>query len=61
MHDLLDRVRLIRERLAAIALAENVRVLYACESGSRAWGFASADSDWDVCYRSVSFTGPVSR
>jgi hypothetical protein len=22
--------------------------LYAVESGSRAWGFASTDSDWDV-------------
>jgi hypothetical protein len=22
--------------------------LYAVESGSRAWGFASRDSDWDV-------------
>lgn len=37
----------------ALALSEveresNVRVLYACESGSRAWGFASKDSDYDV-------------
>ncbi len=34
--------------LAAIESEHGVRILYACESGSRAWGFASADSDYDV-------------
>ena len=35
-------------RLRQIEYDEGVRVLYACESGSRAWGFASPDSDFDV-------------
>ncbi len=35
-------------RLEAIERQEEVRILYACESGSRAWGFPSADSDYDV-------------
>lgn len=34
--------------LADIERAHGVRVLYAAESGSRAWGFASPDSDYDV-------------
>jgi len=38
----------IRQSLQQIAVAEQVRVLYAVESGSRGWGFESADSDWDV-------------
>lgn len=38
----------IAARLAHIEAECNVRILYACESGSRAWGFASPDSDWDV-------------
>lgn len=39
---------LIETRLAAIAEQGGVKILYACESGSRAWGFASPDSDYDV-------------
>ncbi len=38
----------ILEELAGIEKARNVRILYACESGSRAWGFPSKDSDYDV-------------
>lgn len=34
--------------LRAIEAEKAVRILYACESGSRAWGFPSADSDYDV-------------
>jgi predicted nucleotidyltransferase len=35
-------------QLRAIEAEENIRIVYACESGSRAWGFPSADSDYDV-------------
>ncbi|MDZ4405087.1 nucleotidyltransferase domain-containing protein [Prosthecobacter sp.] len=38
----------VRNALARLETERNVRVLYACESGSRAWGFASHDSDYDV-------------
>jgi predicted nucleotidyltransferase len=38
----------ILTRLAQIELEQGVRILYACESGSRGWGFASPDSDYDV-------------
>jgi len=38
----------VRRELARIEEEQNVRVLFACESGSRAWGFASRDSDYDV-------------
>jgi len=34
--------------LADIEREEGVTVLFACESGSRGWGFASPDSDYDV-------------
>lgn len=38
----------ILQKLAEIERQENVTVLYAVESGSRAWGVESPDSDYDV-------------
>ena len=40
--------KLILSKLREIENKENVRILLAVESGSRAWGFASPDSDYDV-------------
>lgn len=38
----------IDNRLDIIESQHNVRILFAVESGSRAWGFPSPDSDYDV-------------
>ena len=38
----------IKDILKEIELKRNVKILYACETGSRAWGFPSPDSDYDV-------------
>lgn len=39
---------LVDFKLKEIEEKENVKILHAIESGSRAWGFASPDSDYDV-------------
>ena len=38
----------IQKILSRIEAEHGIHILYACESGSRGWGFDSADSDWDV-------------
>lgn len=38
----------IIEELNKIEKEENIKILLAIESGSRAWGFAGSDSDYDV-------------
>ena len=39
---------IITAKITELEQKENVRVIHAVESGSRAWGFASPDSDYDV-------------
>jgi len=43
-----NREKGIQKALAGVEEEHDVTILYACESGSRAWGFESADSDYDV-------------
>ena len=40
----------IKTELSRLENRHDVKILLAVESGSRAWGFASTDSDWDVRY-----------
>lgn len=46
----------ILEFLSEIERENNCCVLFACESGSRAWGFASPNSDYDV---RMIYTNPL--
>lgn len=36
------------QKLFELEQAENIKILYACESGIQAWGFATPYSDFDV-------------
>ncbi len=40
----------IEKELLRLEVQHDIKILYAVESGNRAWGFASTDSDWDVRY-----------
>ena len=40
--------KMIKQKLIEVQQNHGINILFACESGSRAWGFASHDSDYDV-------------
>lgn len=40
--------QIIKTKLQEIEAEHKIKILYACESGSRGWGFPSPDSDYDV-------------
>lgn len=43
-----EKTQAILYLLANIESERNVKIIHAIESGSRAWGFPSVDSDYDV-------------
>ena len=43
-----DQKNKIADNLDRIEADFEVKIIFACESGSRAWGFPSIDSDYDI-------------
>ncbi len=43
-----DKLNEIRSLLESLETEYDISIIHAVESGSRAWGFASADSDYDI-------------
>jgi len=44
----MDIIKIIETELQSIEKEFRVTIFFACESGSRAWGFESTDSDYDI-------------
>lgn len=65
MELIVDTYAEARRELHYVERDLHVKVLFACESGSRAWGFASKNSDYDVRFFYVrpvsSYLGLASR
>ena len=50
----MDMRETILRELEKIESTHGVKILHAVESGSRAWGFTSPDSDYDVRFNRTS-------
>ena len=48
MNDKTKHMQKIKKYLTVLEKEKGIQILLACETGSRAWGFPSPDSDFDV-------------
>ena len=44
----MNKTKEIQDYLRRLEVEHNIQILYAVESGSRAWGYSSDDSDYDI-------------
>ncbi len=54
----------VAQKLKEIEKEKQIKILFACESGSRAWGFSSPDSDFDIRFiyiHKISFYLSIER